>query len=1438
MRRLWWGVLTALLLGSLIGVPAGQAFPFASALFLSGSAGEGPRTPHVALKTTPRSGPGAWYRDLSPPPGWREVPLYRAVPLPSNLTAMNGGSTIQGTVYEPDGTTPLDGAFVELYDDQNDPVASDTAGGGGAYQIPNVAAGTYTLIAYPPTTTLAASVPLSVTVDGTNPVTRDLTVTTINVQGLVRGPAGEVITTTGVLIYNADQSVLRTAGVDKGDASFRVGGLVTGTYTIEALPGDAPYARSYTQTFTITDVTVPVDVGTLSLTIPEVTGTVRYPTTNGLAPGAAVWVHNADWTVSEVALANDEGVFRIDRLPAGAYILEAFPPTGAPYAGSEPQTVLLTPGTTLNAGDLTLRYAQVQGQLQDSGGSPVRGGYVMVFQQGSNLSQGVTTNADGSFYIGGLPAGLYTLEAFPPAGSTDTPSLRRTVEVYADGSTNDIGVVRLTFPQIQGTVMDPEGQMVAGAFVEAVRSDGTFRRGGVTDASGQYRVGGLPDGTYTLTAYPPTGSGWATSVPQTVTVNDGIPLVRHFQLTRVRVQGTVTDPQGQPVRGAGVELRTTDGSTRWSGGTDQNGLYRLGGGIPDGSYQLEVFAPWGSGGMVAPGPVPVTLTGSSPITVDVQFLAAPKHVVGTVRREDGSPLPNVRVNAVAQGETAWVATTTAGDGTYRLDLRPGRWEVSLAAPEGTVADWLYGYPPHLLDFTPLTDTTEVTVTLPFTVTTATAHVVGQVRRADGRLPTPGSLYVEVRNSAGFGNGVVVNGDGSFDVPLVAGTYQVHLYSSDPEWGSPPLPHITLKTGKVRNLGTLTLIRRTVHIRGRVTRLDTGEGIGGIPVHAWARNGRSWWSTTTTPDGQYDLAVTPGRWNVGPAVQGTAFTAQVPSRRLAGLQAGQVITGVDFVLVETDARLEGRLVDEEGKPFTRIHGWAYIREGASEDPTLGVPVRRGRFSLSVPSGTPYWAGVWLPPGMPYTVEGEQQVTLNPGEERTITITVRPLRTLIVGRFQQPANLQVSGEGGRVRGIVYATSGQNGTWQSTRIRHDGSYVLPVAAGCWNVGYQLEGDDYVSNPYPDTRVCLEERQVYQLDWTLVPAETSIEGIVYDPMSSPLSGAWAWAEGTTDRLHTGAASGDDGRFSIPVPEGTYVTGASLPADYGYIQPAFQTVTATAGASAFVTLTFRQADATIVGRLSLNGVSGQPAFYNASVWGWSDEGTYAVTAARYDGTFSLPVTRGSTWRLGAVYEYHDPGAAGSGRLVYRTTQDYVVRVGETDVVTQDMELFLETESLPDPVTVVIEPDEMAVVTLEDGSQVIVPPGALSTEGSVTLMITPMAAGLAETMNSHPVGFAYALFAFDEQGRQITGPFRRNVLLRFRYEERWLGKRFSTRRLRPAYFSTTNNAWTYPERYAVDTYRRIVTLSIDHFTIFALVATDLQEPPRIWDVYLPVVARE
>ena len=56
--------------------------------------------------------------------------------------------------------------------------------------------------------------------------------------------------------------------------------------------------------------------------------------------------------------------------------------------------------------------------------------------------------------------------------------------------------------------------------------------------------------------------------------------------------------------------------------------------------------------------------------------------------------------------------------------------------------------------------------------------------------------------------------------------------------------------------------------------------------------------------------------------------------------------------------------------------------------------------------------------------------------------------------------------------------------------------------------------------------------------------------------------------------------------------------------------------------------------------------------------------------------------------------------------------------------------------------------------------------------------------------------------------------------------------LKPAYFSTTTDQWTFPESYVIDPDANRVTMQIDHFTDFALTGTEV-----VGQIYLPILAK-
>jgi hypothetical protein len=64
----------------------------------------------------------------------------------------------------------------------------------------------------------------------------------------------------------------------------------------------------------------------------------------------------------------------------------------------------------------------IEGQVTDANGDPVLGALVQACQLGSPCAWNGTTNALGRYHAIGLPAGTYTVRAFPPAGSVLLPA--------------------------------------------------------------------------------------------------------------------------------------------------------------------------------------------------------------------------------------------------------------------------------------------------------------------------------------------------------------------------------------------------------------------------------------------------------------------------------------------------------------------------------------------------------------------------------------------------------------------------------------------------------------------------------------------------------------------------------------------------------------------------------------------------------------------------------------------------------------------------------------------------------------------------------------------------------------------------------------------------------------------------------------------------------
>jgi len=729
----------------------------------------------------------------------------------------------------------------------------------------------------------------------------------------------------------------------------------------------------------------------------------------------------------------------------------------------------------------------------------------------------------------------------------------------------------------------------------------------------------------------------------------------------------------------------------------------------------------------------------------------------------------------------------------------------------------------------------------------------------------------VRDDTVYTNHAPLSPGGLFTVPVSAGTYKLWIGIDEvtyPYWSSPQLPPFNVATGETKDLGDIYLVEKTSAIKGRVTSSSDPSGIAGLRLHAWQHEG-GWASTTTGSDGSYVMSVLSGTWeiNVEPPYTSTYITGEPPRR--VPVDDNETVADVDFILQESAATIQGRLLDLDGNLLTDVDGWAYAREPRAPEPVAGAPVNRGEFSLNVPSGT-YMVGLHLPPGGGYSLREEQEVgplasaqlvaraktpaevallDMSKREQRVtvlasssvpITLTLLPNDSLIVGGFFTDDDKTVPAVG--LNGEVFAMGGMGGAWQPAPIDPaDGRFEIRVAAGTWNLGYWLDTSGYVNSPPPDTRLTISSTQVFTFNFTVVATDASIQGVILDPDGNPLLHAWAHAHRQRSASSAAIDTGDeskppDGGFSIAVPSGgTYDVGAHCPEDWGYIQPDFQMVTPTGGATAPITLQFKASNGTITGTVYYHDEAGNPVYGPwAWVWAWSDDGQHTGAPTDFQGRYQLNVVTGTTWHVGACYQ------AEEGSLFYETSAPTDI-VMTTAHASADLTIYLADTALPPAAADTFDPSVGWTNTLADGTQIEIPAGAMPPPATVRISGTPLVEELQNTLTARPFGFGYAIAAYEEStGNQIVQNFNSNVLITFYYTDAELEKRgVDEDNLSPAYFSTTTNSWTKVESFSVDKAANRVTVQINHFSTWALTAPARDEGVLDGEhsVFLPLILR-
>ncbi|MBI3978056.1 MAG: carboxypeptidase regulatory-like domain-containing protein [Chloroflexi bacterium] len=1341
-----------------------------------------------------------------------------------------GQPQVRGVLQTPEGV-PVGRGFVTIQTQDRSYASAAPVDPLGRFRLGGLRDGNYLLEGQPmPGDPYMPSPPAPITVTNgiASPNEVTLRLSAPGLTGTVRTPDGSApVTRTSVVLQGDDDRLRFAVGVNQ-HGQFGFGRVPDGAYALQAFPApDTGFGPSQAERVTIAGGRADRSGVELRVTHPIITGTVRGPTGDTPIAEAFVSLRSRDERIRLGTGVNQQGRFGFGQVPDGEYVLEA---SGAPSTGlgpSSPVTLTVVNGVPSRTNvDLRLTTPVVTGTVVTPLGTGLANAAVQLHTPDFRVRRGSMTGQSGEFAIGGVPDGDYLAVAFPPPDSDFTASRPVSVSIRSQAPVSVR--ITVTLPSISGTVVGPTGQAVAHAGVNVYTRDRSVQRDTGTGEDGRFKVGGLPAGQYLVQAFPPAGTDLVPSAEMTVTVvADTLTDIGQIALGQVQVLGRLVGPDGRAVPHAGVVIFTADRSFHRSYGTDVGGRFRIGG-LPAGSYLLEVHLPFDATGLIAPSPLTVQIPLANPDLGDIAFRTAPKSIVGTVSRNTGGTVAGALIFANRQSPPAFASALTDQSGGYRLDVGGGNWSVGVANdPRGAARDWIFDQPPAQVSFADNTTTEMRTVN--FTVTVANAVVSGKIAMPDGSPPFSNTVFVSLRDQTGRGSGAPLAADGSFRIRVPAGTYRLDVRSTDSSLYVPTQPPITVGGGDAVDLGTITLRNRSSTISGVVAD-QAGNGVAGIDVRAWLAGGGDFVSTVSITDGIYSLSVISGTWEVQaqPRPEST-YRPYGPPARVA-LGDAEQRTGVNLQVVATDATLTGRLLDAGLNLLDKANGFVYVLRGAGTDTRMvgGGPLRNGIYEIAIPSGSGYRVGVNFPPDSGYVAEEQPGVSVGTGETKRLDLTARAANATIAGSLRGTDGAVVQG----VPGHVFAGSpfGHRDSWIDPAT---GTYSMSVVAGAWYLNAAVPDESgYTVRPAASNVVTATAGQIATFDVTVARADAAVVGSATDPSGTAIGGAWVWAStrptstaGGPPRFVAGDVTRGTGAFTLTLPAGDYEIRATLPRDRGYLEPAPVPVTLTTGSRVTANLQFRTPSLVISGTVTLTGTA-----HAAHVTAFARGGARAEAQAGANGQYSLAIAGNDTWFVRA--------RSVENNVLYESSL-LTVTVEAASVTGQNLAMTARA-TLPVAESVSFDASTMQTVVLGDGTRIVIPAGALAISGTVTVRAAPKGEIPFEA-SRRPIGLAYELTAVDENNQSID-QFLQSVSIILAYTDAQLSALGITAAdLVPAYWDPDTGSWRPVENVVVDEAARTVTILSDHFTDFAIVNTQSTAPttttvePTKFRQLLPIV---
>lgn len=461
--------------------------------------------------------------------------------------SLRATSSMSGTVYQPDGVTPVGEGVVVRFNSQtmrDVPVTTDAS---GVYTVPLISAGNFNVTALDEISGLTGQTAGGVGEGGHAIVDiRLLGTGTVNVK--VVGTTGAAIANAPLHLREGNFTKQSRTGTTDANGNFTFPVVREGRFSVHATnPANGGKGfRSGT-------LPAPGETVTVTVTVPDEFGTVtgRFFRTDGVTGIADAQVHlTSGFDGRDIYEVTDaSGVYTFTGVPKGSVSLAAFDfitgregqATGAITANG--QTI------TVNIGERP--QGEVRGWVVESLTGAAMPGATVRLQPNESGALVTSSGPDGGFVFPGVNAGNFRINAgdrLTGWSGSATGSLSSEGQIVTR-------TVTLQVPErgsVEGFVTESDGSPSTTAQVRV--KFGRTERATTVDVNGYYRVENVPLGGFTVTALAQVGGdgGRATG---SIAFHSEVVTVPVQMLGTGTITGIVVDGAGNPVASAEVKVQ-------------------------------------------------------------------------------------------------------------------------------------------------------------------------------------------------------------------------------------------------------------------------------------------------------------------------------------------------------------------------------------------------------------------------------------------------------------------------------------------------------------------------------------------------------------------------------------------------------------------------------------------------------------------------------------------------------------------------------------------------------------------------------------------------------------------------------------------------------------------------------------------------------------------